>query len=350
MEIKHISEILDDSIVNSFGLMPNGQLVDDFEFINKNGLKLKVITFGATITALEIPLKNEKIIDVVLGFDLLEDYINSFHLQSAPYFGATIGRFAGRIKKGTFNLNGETFILNKNNNNHSLHGGNSGFSQKIWNVKQINSDKNPSITLTYLSSDGEENFPGNLNVELKYTLSEQNELIVEYQAKSDKDTIINLTHHSYFNLDGHQGDITEQELFVNSQKMLETNLENIPTGRFNNVANCPFDFSIPKNYPQKIDNTFILDKKTELSASLYSKKNNLKMEVYTNQPAVHLYVGGNCFNKIKGKENVDYHSLSGICFETQNFPDSPNHNHFPNSILKENETYYHKTIYKFEIY
>lgn len=331
-----------------FGLMPDGEAVFSYELVNKNGIQLKVTNYGATITSLKIPLSNGEIIDVVLGFDNLESYINSFNLESAPYFGATVGRFAGRINEGIFCLNDTTFYLNKNNNSHSLHGGNIGFSQKIWKVKNVNYDSNPSITLTYFSPDREENYPGDLNIELTYTLSEENELIIEYKATATEVTIVNLTHHSYFNLDGHQSNVAEQELIINSERMLETTNENIPTGRFLNLENNPFDFRLPKKCPSKIDNTFILDNENEFAASLFNKNNNLTMAVYTNQPGVHIYVGGNCFDTIKGKENADYHSLSGICFEMQNFPDAPNHAHFPSSILKKGELYYHKTIYKFQ--
>ena len=348
MEKKSKSQIINNSIVELFGLIENGEVVDSCELTNKNGMQCKVINYGATIASLKIPLKSGVLVDVVLGFDTLQNYVNSFDLASAPYFGATVGRFAGRINNSVFNLNGKTIHLNKNNNNHSLHGGNDCFSKKIWKVKNFKNSKNPSITLTYLSPDNEENYPGDLSVELTYTLSEENELIIEYIATTNQDTSVNLTHHSYFNLDGHNSSIIEQELIVNAKKMLETTNENIPTGRFLNLKNTPFDFSQSKKCPSKIDNTFVLEKGNEFAGSLLSQKNNLKMDVYTNQPGVHIYVGGNCFKIIGGKQNAEYHSLSGICFETQNFPDAPNHEHFPCSILKKGETYHHKTTYKFQ--
>jgi len=350
MEIKHISHFTTGSTAKLFGLMPDGEAIHSYELTNKNGMRLKIINYGATITALKIPLKNGEIVDVVLGFDNLELYLKSFDLESAPYFGATVGRFAGRINNGTFSLNNETFHLNKNNNNHSLHGGNAGFSQKVWKVKNVNYDKNPSITLTYFSPDKEENYPGDLTVELTYTLSEENELIIDYKAMTTEDTVVNLTHHSYFNLNGHNSTVSDQELFVNSIKILETSNENIPTGKLVDLYNHSFDFGLPKKCPSKIDNTYILNKENKLAASFFSKNNNLKMSVYTDRPAVHIYVGGNCFDIIKGKENANYHSLSGICFETQNFPDAPNHSHFPNAVLKKGETYSHKTTFKFEMY
>jgi aldose 1-epimerase len=334
--------------INFFGYMPNGAAVNSCELTNKRGMQLKVITFGATITSLKIPMKNGSFIDVVLGFDTLEAYLNSFNINSSPYFGATVGRYAGRINNSTFSLNGKSIDLNSNNNGHSLHGGNIGFSQKQWKIKNVNEGENPSITLSYFSPDGEENYPGDLSIDLTYTLSEENELIIEYVASTSEDTIINLTHHSYFNLDGHNSTILEQELLIHSNKILETNEHNIPTGQFLNLQDNSFDFNKAKICPEKIDTTFVLKEVEEYSVSLYSSKNNLKMLVYTNQPAVHIYVGGNCNNEIKGKENSDYHNLSGICFETQNFPDAPNHDNFPSSILRKEEMYHHKTMYKFQ--
>jgi aldose 1-epimerase len=331
-----------------FGTMPDGKVVNSYELTNKKGAKLKVINYGATVTSLKVPLKNGGMVDVVLGFDTLENYINSYNLESAPYLGATVGRYAGRINNAVFTLNGEAIHLDKNNNGHSLHGGKTNFSQKVWEVTKIKEGQSPSITFSCLSPANEGNYPGDLSVELTYTLSKNNELIIEYNAQTTADTVLNLTHHSYFNLDGHDSDVSEQELIVNSRAMLETTSENIPTGRVLNLENNPFDFNQPKPCPSKIDNTFVIEKENEFAASLFNKKNNLRMSVYTNQPGVHIYVGGNCFNTIKGKENADYHSLSGICFETQNFPDAPNHDHFPSSVLRKGEIYFHKTIYKFQ--
>jgi aldose 1-epimerase len=336
------------SLIKLFGYMPDGAVVNSCELTNKNGIQLKVITYGATITSLKIPSKNGDFIDVVLGFDSLETYLNSFHLKSAPYFGATVGRYAGRINNSTFSLNGKSIVLNNNNNGHSLHGGNIGFSQKQWEIKNVTEGKNPSITLSYFSPNDEENYPGDLSIKLTYTLSEENELIIEYFASTSEDTVINLTHHSYFNLDGHNSTILEQDLSINSNKILETNEHNIPTGQFLNLENNLFDFNQAKKCPQTIDTTFVLNDGEEFSASLFSPKNNLEMLVFTNQPAVHIYVGGNCINTIKGKENADYHALSGICFETQNFPDAPNHDHFPNAVLRKDEVYQHNTIYKYQ--
>ncbi|WP_338646566.1 aldose epimerase family protein [Flavobacterium sp. KS-LB2] len=334
--------------MESFGLMPDREEVSVCELSNKNGMQMKVMGYGATLTSLKVPLKNGDLVDVVLGFDTLETYMQSFNLESAPYMGATVGRFAGRINEGEFKLNGKLISLNKNNNGNSLHGGTVGFSQKNWKLKKYSEGKNPSVTFTCVSADGEEHFPGELSVDLTYMLSDENELIIEYIASTTEDTIVNLTHHSYFNLDGHQSSVANQEMRVNSQRILETTASGIPTGRFLNVANCPYDFTAARTCPSKIDTTFILNKENEYAASLFNSDKTLKMSVYTNQPAVHIYVGGNCFNAIKGKENASYHPTSGICFETQNFPDVPNHEHFPSSVLRKGELYYHKTIYKFQ--
>ena len=208
--------------------------------------------------------------------------------------------------------------------------------------------KNPSISLTYFSPNMEGGFPGNLTVDLTYTLTENNELNIEYKATTSEDTIINLTNHSYFNLEGHNGTVANQDLYINSKSILDTNEENIPTGLVLDINNSHFDFSTVKKCPIKIDTSFVLNKNNEVAASLYSESSNLKMLVYTDQPSVHIYVGGKCDEQLIGKEKSKYQTNSGVCFETQNFPDAPNHGHFPNSVLKKDETYLQKTIYKFE--
>jgi aldose 1-epimerase len=346
MSKNQISQIYTHKNPKLFGLMPDGKEVLCYTLANKNGMECSVINYGATITSLKIPTANGQKTDVALGFDTLEDYINSFDLPSAPYLGTVVGRFAGRINNAAFTLNGKKIQLTKNHNSHQIHGGLEGFSRKFWELTNINSDRNPSITLEYTSAENEENFPGNLNVKVTYTLTENNELKVTFQAKSSEDSIINLTQHSYFNLDGHSKEITAQKLFINAKNILETSKELIPTGNYIDLKNHPFDFSIPKNCPTSIDNTFVLESKE--AATLYSENSRIKMTVTTNQPGLHIYVGGNCFGQIKGKENTDYHPTSAICFETQNFPDAPNHNHFPSAVLRKDEEYFHQTTFKFE--
>ena len=344
-----MSEVTINSKFKLFGTMPNGEAVYSYELKNTNGIEVKIINYGATITSLKIPLKTGNIIDVVLGLESLEDYIKSYEIGGSPYYGATVGRYSGRINQGLFTLNNIVYQLEKNLNNHSLHGGNIGFSQRIWSLKKITDGINPSVTLTYFSPNNEGGFPGDLNVELTYTLSENNELSIDYIATTSEDTIINLTNHSYFNLEGHQETIANQDLFINSKTVLETDNENVPTGLLLNLVNTTNDFSNAKKCPEKIDSSFVLNKENKIAASLYSDINNLKMLVFTDQPSVHIYVGGKNDDSITAKENVKYQSNSGICFEAQNFPDAPNHSHFPNSVLKKNETYLQKTVYKFEI-
>ncbi|NBW27775.1 MAG: galactose mutarotase [Flavobacteriaceae bacterium] len=339
----------DDSKSKFYGKLPTGDAVYSYKLKNKNGIEVKIINYGATITSLKIPLKTGKIIDVVLGLDALEDYIKSYEIGGSPYYGATVGRYSGRIKQGLFSLNNKVYQLEKNLNNHSLHGGNIGFSQRIWEVKKFTYGINPSITLTYFSPNNEGGYPGDLELELTYTLSENNELSINYIATTSEDTIINLTNHSYFNLDGHTETISNQDLYINSKTILETDNENVPSGLLLKVDSTSYDFSNAKKCPEKIDTSFVLNKKNKIAASLYSEINNLKMIVFTDQPSVHIYVGGKNDDLLMGKENIKYKSNSGICFETQNFPDAPNHNHFPNSVLKKNETYLQKTVYKFEI-
>jgi aldose 1-epimerase len=342
-----MSEVTIYSKFKLFGTMPNGEAVYSYELKNTNGIEVKIINYGATITSLKIPLKTGNIIDVVLGLESLEDYIKSYEIGGSPYYGATVGRYSGRINQGLFTLNNKVYQLKKNLNNHSLHGGNIGFSQRIWSLKKITDGINPSVTLTYFSPNNEGGFPGDLNVELTYTLSENNELSIDYIATTSEDTIINLTNHSYFNLEGHQETIANQDLFINSNTVLETDNENVPTGLLLNLANTTNDFSNAKKCPEKIDSSFVLNKENKIAASLYSDINNLKMLVFTDQPSVHIYVGGKNDDSITAKENIKYQSNSGICFETQNFPDAPNHSHFPNSVLKKNETYLQKKVYKF---
>lgn len=330
-----------------FGELSNGSKVYSHEISNSNGMTLKVMDYGATVIALKKTLKNGNVVDVVLGFDSLSDYVDSYSLPSAPYFGATVGRFAGRIANATFDLNGKSIVLHQNNNGNALHGGTKGFSQKQWQLEQLKTDKNPSVSFSYTSPADEERYPGELRVSITYTLTEENELEIEYKAFTNEATIVNLTHHSYFNLEGQHRSVLEQELQINATQVLATKAM-IPTGELLSVHDTEWDYTNLKPCPEAIDTTFAVNTKETLVATLLSKENNLKMEVFTNQPGLHVYVGGNCFNQIKGKENASYHSQSGICFETQNFPDAPNHPNFPSAILLPGDIYFHKTIYKFQ--
>lgn len=335
------------SVTKLFGTLPGGRDVYSYTLSNPNGMEATFINYGATITSLKVPSANG-LIDIALGFDSLEDYIHAFGLPSAPYFGSVIGRYAGRISNAAFTLNGKEYKLAANNNGNTLHGGKMGFGRAFWKLGQIQGGDNPSITFSYTSPDGEENFPGALTVEVTYKLTETNRLEVYYKAYTSADTVLNLTQHTYFNLDGHAQSIDGQELYVNSENILEVTPEGIPTGSFTPVSGTAFDFNTVQPAPTSIDNSFVVQNNGTPAATLYSPKNGLKMDVFTDQPSVHIYVGGNCFGRIAGKEGAAYHPTSGICFEAQNFPDAPNQPGFPSAVLKRGEVYTQKTVYAFE--
>jgi len=348
MQKSHISYFTADCVTKLFGTLPGGKEVYSYTLSNGSGMEATFINYGATLTSLTFTGADGSMVDVVLGFNDVDDYIDSFNLPSAPYFGSVIGRYAGRINNGNFVIDGETHQLNKNHGAHTLHGGNSGFGRAFWQMKQLRGGLNPSIVFTYTSREGEEHFPGELTIDVTYTITENNELLIEYTASTTKDTVLNLTQHSYFNLDGHSQTVSGQELVVRADKVLEVSADGIPTGAFKAVANTAADFNEGGKVPSSIDTSFVLENSNEPVASLYSDKTGLKMTVYTNQSSVHIYVGGNCFGSIRGKEGASYHTTSGICFETQNFPDAPNHAHFPNAVLRKGEHYSHKTRFAFE--
>jgi aldose 1-epimerase len=321
--------------------------IETFKLKSKTGMELHVLDYGATITSLKIPVE-DKLIDVVLGFDTPEDYVRSFELGHSPYFGAIVGRFAGRIRNGEFEVNGRKVQLEKNFGNHHIHGGSHGLSRKKWEVKSIIDSDEPSITFTVSSTPDEDGFPGEVTVEVTYTLTQNNELDIKYKATTTEDTLLNLTQHSYFNLEGHGSDVLNQLLKLNSNQVLETDSNNIPTGELISLHNHEFDFSNLKPVPSQIDDAFVLDTENDLAAELYSPNTNLKLKVFTDQPCVLVYVGGEVDSKLTPKEKLSYHKTSGICFETQAFPDAPNHEHFPSAFLKKEETYKQYTVFSFE--
>lgn len=331
--------------ITSFGYTSNGKESFCYTLQNSNGVEIAIIDYGATIQSIKIPVSPAKKVDVVLGFDAVSGYEKSFSLSGVPFIGAVVGRYAGRIKNATFKLNDEVFQLNKNLGQHHLHGGRANFSNRFWKLISLS---NNCITLECISKDFEENYPGELTVQVTYHLSDMDELEITYTAKTTKDTILNLTQHTYFNLDGHEKTIENQEVQIISSEILDTDEENVPTGKFLNIMDTSFDFLTFKSCPTKIDTSFVISDNSASVATLKSNKNKIQMQVYTNQPSVHIYVGGNCENKIIGKNNVNYEALSGICFETQNYPDAPNQSHFPNAILRKDDTYYQKTSFKFE--
>jgi len=349
MEKNHISHFSESAVAKLFGVLPNGREVHEYTLTNGKNLEVSFINYGAVISSLRVKNNAGEVTDVVLGFDTVQDYMASYSVPSPPYFGAIIGRYAGRIANAHFTIDNKEYRLPNNHGNNTLHGGNEGFGRKFWEVKALKQNTgNAFITFSYTSPEGEEHFPGALTVNVTYTLTADNEIKISYTATTTEDTVINLTQHSYFNLDGHTADVLSQQLTVNSPAILELKDDGIPTGKYIKAADKGFDFTSTANCPPFIDNSFALTDASQPAATLVSEKKGLKMTVYTDQPSVHIYVGGNCFGQVPGKNGAAYHPHSGICFETQNYPDAPNHTNFPNSVLRKGDTYRQETLWKFE--
>ena len=325
---------------------------------NRNGLISEITNYGARIVSLWVPDNNGNFDDIVLGFDNIDDYINA----KEKYFGATIGRYGNRIKEGKFLINDKEYYLEKNNGLNHLHGGNMGFSDVVWNAKQID---NQTLELNYFSKNMEEGYPGNLNVKIIYHLNNKDELKIEYFAKTDESTHVNLTHHSFFNLLGAGNEtINEHLLYINANSFTPVDETLIPTGNIELVANTPFDFSVPTkigkrinqednqlNYGKGYDHNYVLNNsqsKEIIAAKVYEKKSGRTLEVYTNEPGMQFYAG-NFLSGTIGKHGKSYKKRSAFCLETQHFPNSPNQKNFPSTILKPNEEYYSICIYKFSI-
>jgi aldose 1-epimerase len=344
-----------------FGKMKDGQEVTLYTLRNKNGMEMSVINYGGIIVSLNVPDKNGLIEDVTLGFDSLSDY-----LLDDPFFGALIGRYGNRIAKGKFSLDGTTYSLPLNNGENHLHGGPNGFFNVFWNIEEISNTENPSLKLTYLSKDGEEGYPGNLNVEVIYTLTENNELQIAYKATTDKKTVVNLTQHTYFNLSGNiKKDILDHQLMITADKFLPVDKTLIPTGKLQDVKNTPFDFTsatsigtrisdkdVQLNYGLGYDHCWVFTNQSDslkLVTTLYEPVSGRYMEVFTTEPAIQFYSGNFLDGKLTGKKGVVYNHRSGLCLETQHFPDSPNQASFPSTVLNPGETYQTTSIYKFSI-
>ncbi|MGL4854103.1 MAG: aldose epimerase family protein [Lentisphaeria bacterium] len=337
---------------SNFGVTKKGQTIKQFTISNGN-VEVDLISFGACIRSIRTKNKNQSMTDVVLGFDSIEEYeLNN------PYLGVTVGRFCNRIAKGKFSINDACYTLPINNGVNSLHGGIVGFSHRPWFAEVISEN---SVRMIYVSKDGEEGYPGELTVEVVFTLTQENAIEISYSAKTDKDTVINLTNHTYFNLDGH-GLILEHWLKLNSGCFLPTDESNIPTGELRNVLDTPFDFTeyrtlgerINENYEQLTvgsgyDHTYITSTDITIpAAEAYSINSGIKLTVYTTEPGVQLYTG-NWLQDIPGKNGMSYANRSGFCLETQHWPDSPNQPTFPTTLLKAGETFSSKTAYKFDL-
>lgn len=354
--INSCSNIKENTVV--FGKLKNGDNV--FKYLLKNSnCEVEVITYGGIITSIKVPDMNNNLIDIALGFNNLDAY-----LEGHPYFGAIVGRFANRIDNGKFLINEEEYKLALNNNGTSLHGGIKGFDKVNWNVVNYDYLNKRSIKLNYLSKHMEEGYPGNLDIYVTYTLLDDNELKVEYQAETDKTTVLNLTQHSYFNLSGESsGDILDHELLINADSFLPVNEKIIPTGEIKNVQDTPFDFRERKKIRRDIlknnrqlklgngyDHCWVLNdynKKLRKISEVYSNQTRIKMEVFTDLPGLQLYSGNFLDGSLNSKKGKKYINRSGLCLETQAFPNSPNNESFPTTILEPGEKFYSQTSFKF---
>jgi aldose 1-epimerase len=333
----------------------NGRDVLQYTMTNASGMVVKVINYGGTITNILVPDSSGRMGDVVLGFDSMEGYLS----KSNPYFGCIVGRYANRINKGKFSLDGKTYQLPINNNGNTLHGGIDGFNKKFWDAEKLAGDT--SIRFTYTSKDGEEDFPGNCAVEVTYTLSANNELKIDYSATTDKATPVNITNHSYFNLSaGRDSTILSHQIFINADKYVAVNNELIPTGELVPVKGTSMDFNVPgpigaeiANVAGGYDHTYVLNKKQgsepELAVTVRDPGSGRYMEVYTTEPGVQFYSGNFLDGTVAGKNGMKYVKHGGLALEAQHFPDSPNQPNFPNTILRPGETFKQTTIYKFSV-
>ncbi len=342
-----------------YGTLPGGTPVRQFMLTNNNGMQMNVIEYGGIITHLTAADRDGNFEDVVLGHDSLEDYLNSEY-----YLGALIGRYGNRIANGCFMLNGTEYQLARNNGINSLHGGPGGFHTKHWKGEQVEQDGGVALKLSCTSPDGEEGFPGTLTVEVTYTLTHQNALHIEYKARTDTPTVVNLTQHSYFNLSGMKDDISGHELMIHADTFLPVDENILPTGEFAPVNGTPFDFSTAKSigldieadHPQLkpgngFDHNWVLNEsgknEPELAARVAHPPSGRVMEVYTTEPGMQFYSGNALKNDPPGKRGTSHHPRTGFCLETQHFPNSPNMPEFPSTVLNANEEYQTKTVYRF---
>ena len=345
---------------SKFGKTKDGKNVDQFTLKNANGVEMNVITYGGRITSLKVPNKSGTLENVVLGHNTMEGYLR----DDNPFFGALIGRFGNRIAKGKFTLNGEEYTLATNDGSNHLHGGINGFDRVIWNAEPIEGPKNSSLKLTYLSKDGEEGYPGNLEVTVIYTLTKDNAVEVTYEATTDKATIVNLTQHAYFNLTGDfSKDILNHDVVIDAAAYLPVDATLIPTGEIRNVEGTPFDFTKSKKVGKEInadneqlkrglgyDHCWVLNgEKGDMRfvASAYDETSGRFMEILSEEPAIQFYTGNFLDGTLPMPNGGTYAHRTGFCLETQHYPDSPNQEKFPTTVLNPGEIYSTKTIFKF---
>ena len=346
----------------SFGTTADGSAVTLYVLTNSRGMQAAIINYGGILVSLKVPDRNHNFADVVLGYDNLQGYVGDKTFQ-----GAIIGRYANRIAHGKFTLNGKEYMLERNDGENTLHGGNHGFNKVLWQAKPVPGKDSQSLVLTYLSPDGEGGFPGNLNVKVTYTLTDNNELKIAYEATSDKDTVVNLTNHAYYNLAGQgDGDILGHVLTIYADRFTPVDQVLIPTGHLQGVKGIPFDFTRPTPIGARIDHdddqlklghgydhNFVLNAGMTSApvpaASAYEPKSGRMLEIATTEPGIQFYSGNFLDGSITGKSGKVYKHRYGFCLETQHFPDSPNHPDFPSTVLKAGETYRTTTIYTFSV-
>lgn len=339
-----------------------GKKIDLYTLQNSNGMEAKITNYGGIVTSIKVPDKKGNLSDVVLGFNNLKDY-----LSNSSYFGAIIGRYANRIGNAKFSLDGVEYTLAKNNWANSLHGGVKGFDKVLWEAESVTGKEGQSLNLTYKSKDGEEGFPGNLNVTVTCTLKDDNSFRIDYHATTDKATIVNLTNHTYWNLAGEgSGDILSHQLMLDAGAFTPVDRGSIPTGEIRSVEDTPMDFKKPKAIGDRIasdyeqlkfangyDHNWVInssdDENPVLAATVYEPVSGRYMEVYTTEPGIQFYSGNFLNDSIIGKSGKAYGARSGLCLETQHYPDSPNKPEFPPVVLKPEEIYRSTTIYKFSV-
>jgi aldose 1-epimerase len=330
----------------------NGEDIYLFTLRNTKGTEVIISNYGAIINAFKLLNADGTFNDIVLGFDKMGDYLAKSYLEQYPWFGCAVGRYSNRIKNAVFSIEGKEYNLTKNNNNDQLHGGALGFDKKVWQFVSSGETPEPFLELKYVSVDGEEGFPGNLETLIRFELTNENELSYEYKATCDRPTAVNLTHHGYFNLNNGKGTIEDHEVKIYSSQILEQDDKLVATGEITAVANTAYDFRefyrIGEGLKriEEYDKSYVVEKRNDkLVAEARSLQSNLLLQVYSTEPIVHFYTG-KWIPVVKGKNGNQYKPLSGLCLETHIHPNAVNIPHFPNTILRPGETYYQKTIYK----
>jgi len=353
-----------------FGTTPDGDSVEVFTLKNSNGLEVRAMTYGAILLSIKTPDKDGNMGDIVLGFDSLGGYTSPDYIAHLPYFGAVVGRYANRIAGGKFSIDGQSYQLPTNDGPNSLHGGTKGFDQRVWSGTSFQNDTAAGVVLKYTSPDGQEGYPGTLNVQVTYTLTNSNELVVDYGATTDKPTIVNLAQHSYWNLeDDGRSDILSHRLMINADSFTPVDSTLIPTGEIRAVAGTPFDFRTPHEIGERInadneqlhiaggyDDNWVLndtpvDSATGLTvaAEVWAPTSGRTLEVLTDQPGLQFYSGNFLDGTITGKNGITYGHRAAFALETQHFPDSPNHPDFPSTVLRPGDQYKTRTVFRFGV-